>query len=187
MQQHTDNIPKVRYQGLHLWVQSMIMFFLPAIFLLTFVGQSVEVRGNSMLPTFQDGDQTITRSIFYTPRHGDVIVFSRHDVQDGTMLVKRVIALEGDVVDIHPVTGTVFVNYEAIDEPYASDHVTLPGDIAYPFTVPPGYIFVLGDNRSPGGSLDSRSTRLGPVDEREVIGQVVAVIAPLNRLALFVG
>jgi len=168
-------------------MQSFVIVFLPVILLLTFVGQSVEVRGNSMLPTFQHGDQTITRSIFYTPQHGDVIVFSRHDVQDGTMLVKRVIALEGDVVDIHPVTGTVFVNYVALDEPYASDPVTLPGDITYPFTVPPGYLFVLGDNRSPGGSLDSRSTSLGPVDEREVIGQVVAVIAPLGRIGLFVG
>lgn len=181
-----DNAPKVRYQSIYLWMQSMVIIFLPAILLFAFVGGRVEVRGNSMLPTFQDGDQTITRSIFYTPRHGDVIVFSRHDVQEGTMLVKRVIALEGDVVDIHPVTGAVFVNYEALDEPYISDHATLPGDITYPFTVPTGYIFVLGDNRSPGGSLDSRSAQLGPVDEREVIGQVVAVVAPLNRLGLFV-
>ncbi|MCL2563228.1 MAG: signal peptidase I [Oscillospiraceae bacterium] len=178
--------PPVRHQGLYLWMKSAVSIFLAFVLVLALGAQPIAVIGDSMNPTLLDGDQVIVRSIFYTPRRGDVIVFVRYAVQDGTPLVKRVIALAGDVVDINAATGTVYVNGTAIDEPYSSEHTTQAGNISYPFTVPPGYVFVLGDNRSPYGSLDSRHTMLGPVDEREIVGGVIAVASPLERARLMV-
>jgi len=169
----------IRFRGLYDWMQSIVMVFLAVIFLLTFVGRTMAVQYESMTPTLLDGERMIVRSIFYSPRHGDVIIFSRHDFQDGAALVKRVIAMEGDVVDINTETGTVYVNGRALYEPYTNGPTNRAGDMDYPFTVPAGHIFVIGDNRN--HSQDSRHWEIGPVDEREVIGQVVAVIMPFDR------
>jgi len=180
----TDKIHPVRHRGLYDWLQSFVGILLPIILLLTFVGHTIEVRGNSMMPTFLDSEQVIVRSIFYTPRRGDVIVFSRYDILDGANLVKRVIALAGDVVDINTVTGVVYVNGVALDEPYTEEPTNQAGNVSFPYTVPHGHIFVLGDNRSRNGSLDSRHTELGSVDEREIFGHIVAVVLPLDQARL---
>ena len=128
-----------------------------------------------------DGEWTLVRSMFYTPRRGDVIVFSRHDFADGTPLLKRVIGLPGDVVDVNPETGLVYLNGEALGEPYISELIRSDriGDIAYPHIVPEGHVFVIGDYRN--NSADSRSGRIGPVDEREILDQAVAILRPLAR------
>jgi len=137
-----------------------------------------------MEPTLAHGDQMIVRRIFYTPERGDIIVFSKQEArEDGAAIVKRVIALEGDVVDIDPVIGVVYVNGVPLYEPYTLEPTYFIGDITYPFTVPPGQIFAIGDNRNRSG--DSRSSSHGTVDEREIIGQVVAVMLPLNRAGFF--
>ena len=180
-----DEMPPVRYEALYEWMRSFVTIILPILFLLNFVGQSIPVQGTSMMPSFRDGDQMIVRSIFYEPQRGDVVTFARQDFLDGAILVKRVIALAGDVVDINAATGTVYVNGIVLDEPYASGPTEQAGNISYPFTVPPGHVFVLGDNRSWNGSLDSRHADAGPIDERELLGRVVAVVFPLDRLELF--
>jgi len=181
----TEELCPPRYRGLYEWVESLVTMLLLVIFVLTFVGQSIPVSGYSMSPTLRDGDQMIVRNILYTPRRGDMIVFARHDLLDGAPLVKRVIAVAGDVVDINTETGTVYVNGLALEEPYASEPTSQAGNIVYPHTVLPGYVFVLGDNRSPFGSLDSRHTSLGLVDEREILGQVAAIRRPLDRAKWF--
>jgi len=188
MNQEYDKVPPasapVRYGGLYDWMQSFVMMFLPLLFLVTFVGNTIPVYGYSMAPTLDHGERMLVRSAFYTPQRGDVIVFVRHDFADGTPLVKRVIALAGDVVDINPETGIVYLNGEPLDEPYISELIRRDriGNIAYPHTVPEGHVFVIGDYRN--NSLDSRSTIIGPVDEREIIGRAVAVILPLDRIRL---
>ena len=169
----------VRYRGLYDWMQSIVMVFLPIVFLLTFAGRTMAVEMESMTPTLLAGDRMIVRSIFYTPQRGDVVIFAKQDFQGGAALVKRIIALEGDVVDINTETGIVYVNGLPLDEPYTSGPTNLAGDITYPYTVPPGYVFVIGDNRN--HSLDSRHMEIGPVDERELIGQVIAVMFPFDR------
>jgi len=185
MNHATPNTRPVRFMGLYDWMQSFVIVFLPIIFLLAFVGQTMAVRQESMSPTLHDGDQMIVRSIFYTPRRGDVVIFSKHDFRDGEALVKRVIALGGDVVDIDGTTGIVYVNGEPLSEPFTSGPTFHMGNIDYPFLVPEGHVFVLGDNRN--NSQDSRHRSIGPVDEREIIGQVVAVIMPFNRAGLITG
>jgi len=183
----TNEIRPMRYRGLFYWMQSMVMMFLPVLFLATFIGTPLAVAGGSMSPTLHDGEYMIVRSVFYSPERGDMIVFARDDFLDGRALVKRVIAVAGDLVHINTETNTVYVNGIALDEPYISEPTSQAGDMNYPHMVPWGYVFVLGDNRSPNGSLDSRSASLGLVDEREIIGQVVAVVLPLGRARLFLG
>lgn len=167
------------FQSLYDWMRSIVMVFLPVVFLLTFVGQTMAVQMDSMTPTLLDGDRMIVSNLLYTPRQGDVIIFSRHDFQDGAALVKRIIALEGDVVDIDTQTGLVYVNGQALVEPYTNSPTNLAGDISYPHIVPPGHVFVIGDNRN--HSQDSRHSDIGPVDKREVLGRVIAVITPFGR------
>jgi len=173
--------PPVRFGGLYDWMQSIVMVFLPIIFLLTFVGRTMAVQEISMTPTLLDGDRMIVRSILYTPQRGDVVIFSRYDFSDGAALVKRIIGLAGDVIDVNPETGFVYLNGEPLYEPYANEPIRRVGmrDISFPHTVPEGHVFVIGDNRN--HSTDSRDSDIGPVDEREIIGQVVAIILPLNR------
>ncbi|MCL2828992.1 MAG: signal peptidase I [Oscillospiraceae bacterium] len=178
-----DENKTVPYQGLYDWIQSIVMTFLAVICLLTFVGRTIGVEQASMTPTLLHGDRMIVRSIFYTPRQGDIVIFSKQSFRDGAALVKRVIALEGDVVDIDPMAGVIYVNGVALYEPYTNGPTYFMGDIAYPYTVPEGQIFVIGDNRN--YSQDSRSSSIGPVDMREVIGQVVAVAFPFDRITLF--
>jgi len=172
-----------RYQGLHFWMQSIVFASLAALLLVTFVGQRIEVQMWSMTPTLLEGDSMVVRRVLYTPARGDIIVFVRHDFEDGAALAKRVVALGGDVVDINTDTGLVYVNGAALDEPYVYEPTHRAGDILYPYTVPEGHIFVLGDNRN--NSMDSRHTEIGAVDEREIIGQVVAVMLPFHRIGLF--
>ena len=159
------------------------MMMLLILGLITFIGTPMGVRNISMMPTLYEHDRMILRSIFYTPDRGDIVVLSRHDVEDGNALVKRVVALAGDVVDIDTASGLVYVNGIALHEPYTSELTHRVGNIGFPFTVPAGHVFVLGDNRN--RSMDSRDMELGAVDEREIIGQVVAVYLPLNRARLF--
>jgi len=180
-----EKTPSVRFQGLYLWMQSLVMMLLVIMFIVAFIGKPIEVRMASMTPTLLEGDRMIVRSIFYTPQRGDVVVFARHDFQDGQAIVKRVVALEGDVVDIDIDTGTVYLNGQALYEPFTNGPTNRAGDMSYPFTVPAGHVFVIGDNRN--NSMDSRNTEIGPVDEREIIGQVVAVVLPLSRIGLISG
>lgn len=176
------NKETVPFQGLYEWMQSIVMVFLVILGLLTFIGRPMGVHGYSMMPTLFEDDRMIVRSILYTPDRGDVVVFSRNDFEEGAALVKRVIALEGDVVDLDTVTGTVYVNGTPQQEPYINDLTRRAGSMHFPFTVPEGHLFVLGDNRN--HSTDSRDLAIGAVDEREIIGQVVAVILPFNRARL---
>jgi len=173
----------IRFQELYLWMQALVMMLLLVLGLVTFIGTPMGVQNVSMMPTLSEEDTMIVRRIFYTPDRGDIVVLSRHDFEDGAALVKRVIALEGDVVNIDPASGLVYVNGVALHEPYVNDLTRRMGSVPFPFTVPEGHVFTLGDNRN--NSMDSRDLEIGAVDEREIVGQVVAIIFPFNRARLF--
>lgn len=133
------------------------------------------VEGPSMKPTLQPNDRVIVSNVGYEPQQGDIVVISDTD-GDGKPIVKRVIAVEGDVVDINFTTGIVTVNGK--EEHYSDELTKQQADIAFPLTVPEGTVFVLGDNR--GVSLDSRSSRVGCVDERDIVGKVLFRFFPLG-------
>lgn len=146
------------------------------LFLLVF--RIVIVSGPSMMDTLVDGDYVLLLNNVLSgdPEYGDIVVISKHDYSDGEPIVKRVIATAGDTVDIDFEAGVVYVNGQALDEPYTRTPTNLKEGTQFPLTVPEGCIFVMGDNRNK--SLDSRSTQIGIVDCREVLGEAVFLVLP---------
>lgn len=133
------------------------------------------VDGPSMAPTLENGDRVVVSTIGYKPERGDIVVLSS---TDGIRkpIVKRIIAVAGDVVDINFTSGVVTVNGK--EETYSEDLTTQQADIAFPITVPEGTVFVLGDNRDV--SLDSRSSRVGCVDQRLIVGKILFRFFPIG-------
>ena len=138
----------------------------------------VVVSGNSMNNTLHDGDCLIVLGrVFYAdPKPGDVVVVSKDAFDNGSPIIKRVIATEGQTVNIKD--GAVFVDDQPLDESYALQPTRYDEDVdmKFPLTVDDGCVFVLGDNR--GDSCDSRSLRIGLVDEREILGKAIFLFFP---------
>lgn len=132
----------------------------------------LQVTGTSMSPTLAEGEILIASkgSDFTT---GDVVAF----YYNNKILVKRVIALSGDWVNISD-DGTVYVNDIALDEPYLPEKAFGDCNIELPYQVPESKIFVMGDNRSV--SLDSRNTAIGCIAEEQIVGKVDFVLWPLT-------
>ena len=129
-----------------------------------------EVSGSSMEPTLQDGDILV----LYKPhviKTGELCGMYAKD----RLILKRVIALSGDVVDMDE-TGNVYVNGMQLQEPYVSQKATGTCDLSFPFTVPEDSLFVMGDHRET--SIDSRCSLIGCIKTNQVMGQVVARIWP---------
>lgn len=168
---------------LYFWLQALVMALVTLILLFTFVGRIIGVDGSSMYPTLHDRDMLLLQSVGYTPRQGDVVVLTKafRDV-DGP-IVKRVIAVGGQTVDIDYAAGTVSVDGEVLDEPYINEAM-LPPSYANQthIEVPEGSIFVMGDNRN--HSSDSRDVALGIIDERYVLGRAVCVLLPFQHFGL---
>ena len=141
----------------------------------TFFFRVFDVDGPSMKPTLQHNDKLIVSTVGYKPQKGDIVVISETADLDEP-IVKRIVAVGGDTVDINFTTGVVTVN--GTEEDYTDELTSQQFDIAFPITVPEGTVFVLGDNRA--NSLDSRSTRVGCVDERFIVGKVLGRVFPLG-------
>ena len=171
-----EDASKVRME-LYDWLQCIVSAIICGIFIFVFVGRTISVDGRSMLDTLHDNDRVIMTNLFYAPKNGDIVVFrSPADMFGGTPLVKRVIAIAGQEVNINFDTGEVFVNGNLLDEPYIREITTNRIDFAGPVTVPEGYIFVMGDNRN--SSSDSRDSRVGFVDTRYILGKVLLIAIP---------
>lgn len=162
-------------------LQDVVKVVLICVLLFSFFIRLVGVVGSSMVPTLHDGDFLITSRLFYTPQQGDVVVL-RKDTFDSRAIVKRVIALEGQTVDIDFDAGVVYVDGVALQEDYVNAPTLRRLDFNGEITVPEGCIFVLGDNRNE--SADSRSQYLGCVDTRYVIGRALVVLLPFRDMKL---
>jgi len=159
------------------WVQALVCSVLVVVVVFTFVIRLIGVDGRSMVPTLQHGDRLmVLNSLLYDDyKYGDVVVLRKESfLQDP--IVKRVIATEGQTVDINFATGAVFVDDELLEEDYINEPTYLEEGTEFPLTVPEGSIFVMGDNRN--HSSDSRDSRLGTVDARYVIGKAVLLAFP---------
>jgi signal peptidase I len=154
------------------WI--LIVVAAGAILCSTFLLSVLKVQGSSMEPTLRQGEVllAVRKSRFHS---GDVIAF----YYNNKILLKRVAAESGDEVDIGK-DGTVTVNGETLDEPYLLSKSLGNCDISLPEQVPDGRVFVLGDNR--GESVDSRSSVIGCISEKAVVGKVVLRIWPLSEL-----
>ena len=133
----------------------------------------LQIYGNSMTPTLAEGE--IVVSVKGTDmKTGDIIAF----YYNNNVLVNRVIAQPGDWVNISE-DGTVFVNNEAIDEPYLTEKAFGECNIQLPYQVPDSRIFVMGDHRSV--SIDSRNTAVGCVAAEQIVGKIVFRVWPLGE------
>ena len=167
------------------WVQAIVVALVIAMFLRTYIFTLVDVSGSSMVPTLHNSDKLFVWRLGYQPEVGDIVIF-RPASNENTPYVKRVIATEGQSVDIQydEVKGyaDVFVDGERLEEDYINERIdyTRIGNGKYPCIVPDDCIFVLGDNRN--NSSDSRMSSVGMVSEESVIGKAIVRIWPFNAI-----
>ena len=157
--------------------ESVIVSVFVVVLVFAFILRPVTVDGSSMNPTLYDKDRVLMVELFYHPQRGDVVIVDSYTAY-GKPLVKRVIAKGGDVVNIDYQAGTVSVNGEVLQEAYIAEPTYLGYDVTFPYTVPEGTVFVMGDNRN--ASLDSRSSYVGCIDERDILGKVLLCFLPFS-------
>ena len=176
MQEQEKQTAKGR--DLYEWVQSLVGSVLVVVAIFTFVIRMMGVDGHSMLNTLQHGDRllVVNSMLYHDYKYGDIVILRKNGVFDDDPIVKRVIAVEGQTVDIDFTEGIVYVDGEALEEDYIREPNYTAEGTEFPLTVPEGSIFVMGDNRN--GSSDSRDYRLGTVDTRYVIGKAAFLIFP---------
>ena len=177
MEKQQQSPSAVRGQGLLEWYEALISAALVLVLIFSFFFRIIQVDGSSMVPTLVNGDKLIVWGAGYTPQRGDVVIVDSY-TSYGKPLVKRVIAKGGDTVSIDYATGTVAVNGEVLQEDYIAEPTYLGYDVTFPYTVPEGTVFVMGDNRNQ--SLDSRSTYVGCIDERDILGRVLLCFMPFT-------
>jgi len=157
------------------WVQCILAALVAGVLIFLFVGRIIGVDGSSMVPTLHNGDKVVVSRLFYTPKNGDIVV-----LQTGTFggdpLVKRVIAVGGQTVNIDFEQGLVYVDGNLLEEAYTNAPTRDREDFRGEITVPDGCVFVMGDNRN--ASTDSRSDRVGMVDNRRILGKVYWILIP---------
>ena len=176
MQEQEKQTAKGR--DLYEWVQSLVGSVLVVVAIFTFVIRMMGVDGHSMLNTLQHGDRllVVNSLLYHDYKYGDIVILRKDGVFDDDPIVKRVIAVEGQTVDIDFTEGIVYVDGEVLEEDYIREPTYNAEGTEFPLTVPEGSIFVMGDNRN--GSSDSRDYRLGTVDTRYVIGKAAFLIYP---------
>ena len=170
--------PRSWKQSVLLYVHDLMCMLLMVMLLFLVVFRVILVTGDSMFTTLWDGDYLLLVSELFcgAPEPGDIVVISKQSFDNGSPIVKRVIATEGQTVDIDFESGTVYVDGKALREPYIHNETTNEEGTVFPLTVAENCIFVLGDNRAV--SLDSRSPQIGQIDRREVLGKALFLIIP---------
>ena len=165
-------------KALLLYLHDLICMLMAILLIFLIFFRIIVVSGDSMYSTLVDGDYVLLlNNLFYPePQQGDIVVISKESFDNGSPIVKRVIATEGQTVDIDEMTATVYVDGIPLEETYINTPTTHSGTTQFPLVVEEGCLFVMGDNR--GVSLDSRDQRIGQVDRREVLGKAIYLMIP---------
>ena len=171
-------------------IDVFVSAIIAVIILFIFVFKVPTIDGDSMNDTLFNGERIVISNMFYKPKCGDIVVISRdYDNIPGVTersampIIKRVIATEGQTVDIDFEAGVVYVDGVALQEDYTRTPTNLSYDIKFPVTVKENHIFVLGDNRN--NSLDSRSSQIGEggmIDTRYIMGKALIRIFPFDKI-----
>ncbi|MCR4644422.1 MAG: signal peptidase I [Oscillospiraceae bacterium] len=164
-------------------LETMLVSVFAVLLIFGYFMRPVTVEGRSMVPTLHNADRLVMFRLLYQPKQGDIVVVNNYEGhtldEDGNIvptkgldenIIKRVIAVSGQKVEVNSDKGEVYVDGVMLNEPYVNE-LTYTDDRAftYPIVVPEGYIFVMGDNRN--HSTDSRSTRVGLVSKEDVLGR----------------
>jgi len=167
-------------QNLVLYLHDLVIYVSVILLLFLLVFRVIVVSGDSMYSTLLDGDYLLLVSnLFYSqPKQGDIIVISKESYDDGTPIVKRVIATEGQIVDIDFEHGIVYVDGLPLQEDYVHTPTNREEGMSFPMIIEKGCCFALGDNRN--NSRDSRSPDIGQIDSREILGKAILLMFPGN-------
>ena len=161
-----------------LYLHDLIYLLAIVMIVFVFLFRIVVVSGSSMYSTLWNGDWLlVTGSVFSKePQVGDIVVASKESFNFGEPIIKRVIATEGQTVDIDFEAGIVYVDGVALQEDYTYTPTNVEEGIVFPITIAEGCIFAMGDNRN--GSRDSRDPSIGMIDTRELLGKAVFLLFP---------
>lgn len=158
--------------SLMVWIRELIPMLLIVYFVFGICFRLVIVCGDSMNPTLDDGAIVVAQKIFYQPKRGDIIVC--HPPSYGKTIIKRVIAVEGDVLDFDAERKMILLNGLPIQETYINEQMETSNFPQEQIHVESGHVFVMGDNRN--HSLDSRNAEIGQIADSEIIGGVIVRI-----------
>ena len=165
-------------QNIVLYMHDLLYMMVTIFVLFLLIFRVIVVSGSSMYDTLLDGDYLLLVSnLFYRdPQQQDIIVVSKESFDNGAPIIKRVIATEGQTVDIDFHAGIVYVDGQPLDEPYAYTPTNVAEGMLFPLTVEKDCVFAMGDNRN--GSRDSRDPIIGQIDKREILGKAIFLFLP---------
>ena len=172
--------PYASAKDLYDWILCLLFALIVCVLLFSFVFHVIDVVGSSMVPTLHNGDKMLVSGLLYKPKAGDIVIFKKAEYDPNRALVKRVIATEGQEINMDFANGIVYIDGEPIAEDYINELTFNKLDFIGPKTVPEGCVFVMGDNRN--ASIDSRKNEIGMLDTRLIIGRAYYVIYPLSVL-----
>lgn len=160
------------------WFEAILTAIVLISLIFAFGFRIINVSGISMESTLLDEDRVLITHLNYQPKDGDIVVIT-HAKNFSEPIIKRVIATQGQSLNIDFSTGQVKVDGKILDEPYIKNPTITDEGGEIPAVVPNGYIFVMGDNRQ--HSYDSRSQGIGLVENEAVLGKAQAIIYPVSR------
>ncbi len=195
-EEHTEKKPLLLADITEM-VNTMLVSIFVVLLLFTYFLRPVTVEGRSMNNTLSDGDRLLMYRFLYEPEQGDIVIISNtmghvfddegnvvdSDYSLDEHLIKRVVAVAGQTIDIDSTNGVIYIDGEVYEEDYIAD-LTLSNDGAftYPITIPDGYVFVMGDNRN--HSTDSRNICVGLVSVDDVLGKAVFRYYPFDTIGI---
>jgi len=163
--------------NIYCWMQALVTAVAGVVLLFTFLVRLIGVNGPSMQNTLYTGDRLLVLNAALCDfKPGDVVVVNDYNAELNETLVKRIIAVGGQTVDVDFNTGVVYVDGVALEEPYVKEPTFTNGGMSFPLTLAEDEVFVMGDNRN--HSTDSRSTKLGAVKEDYLQGKALLLVTP---------